>query len=205
LVLGWYRSIPLQTNPGPPNDDGGAARALFSAQAKENDLIKQVKENYRPGGPLDLKVLTGLNAAVDLGLQYLSENRLDEADAFFKSLCPPTEKACHGRLLSQLGKATVLALRDEAAESNKQFLAIASEIDRLEKLQSAKPGAKKDPPASSDEIKIYDLLWKTTPPAASLREMVARALYHNYRNDSQSFPTKLEPLRNPPRPVVKSP
>jgi eukaryotic-like serine/threonine-protein kinase len=205
LVLGWYRNRPVPPNPGPAIDDGGAARALFSAQAKENDLLKQVKENYRPGGPLDLKVLTGLNAAVDLGLQYLNENRLDEADAFFKSLCPPTEKPCHGRLLSQLGKATVLALRDEPAESNKQFLAIAGEIDRLEKLQSAKPGAKKEPPASSDEIKIYDLLWKTTPPAASLREMVARALYHNHRNDSQSFPTRLEPLRNPPRPAVKSP
>jgi serine/threonine protein kinase len=204
LVLGWYRSHPNAPVVLPPTDDAGAARALFSAQARENDLVKQVKENYRPGGPLDLKVLTGLNAAVDLGLLYLNEHRLDDADAFFKSLCPPAEKNCHGRLLSQLGKATVLALRDEAAESNKQFLAIAAEIDRLEKL-SAKSGAKKELPASADEIRIYDLLWKTTPPAASLREMVARALYHNYRNDSQSFPTKLEPLRSPPRPVVKSP
>lgn len=205
LLFGWYRNRPVVPIVVPAIDDGGTARALFSAQAKENDLVKQVKENYRAGGPLDLKVLTGLNAAVELGMQYLSENRLDDADAFFKSLCPPTEKTCHGRLLSQLGKATVLALRDESAESNKQFLAAVAEIDRLDKLQTAKPGAKKESPASKDELEIYNLLWKTTPPAASLREMVARALYHNYRNDSQNFPTRLEPLRNPPRPAVRTP
>ena len=89
----------------------------------------------------------------------------------------------------------MLALRDESAESNKQFLAAVAEIDRLDKLQTAKPGAKKESPASKDELEIYNLLWKTTPPAASLREMVARALYHNYRNDPQNFPTRLEPLR----------
>jgi len=40
-------------------------------------------------------------------------------------------------------------------------------------------------------------------PGASLREMVARALYHNQQNDPNNFPAKLEPLRHPPFPGTR--
>ncbi len=219
VALGWYRKQPPEPEPGPAPppvapaaaDDLGAARALFSVREREKQLRSQIKENYQPHGPLSLKVVTGLNAAVDLGLLYLGERRLDDADALFKDLCPAAEKKCPGRLLSQIGQAIVLALRDQAAESNQQFLALAAEFDKLEKLLAFNPGAKlgkgigKEWLAHKDEVEIYHLLWKNSPPAASLREMVARALDANYANDPKGFPPRLEAYRHPPRPVVKGP
>ena len=91
----------------------------------------------------------------------------------------------------------VLAFRDEPAESNRQFVAIMAEFDKLEKLAPVNPQLK-------DDAKIYDLLWKTNPPAASLREMAARALQRNYDNDSKKFPSQLDAYRFPPRPLPKA-
>jgi len=195
-TIGWYRHRP-SLPPPPAGDDDGLARALFSKREKEKQLAKLVRENYKPQGPLDIKVLSGLGAAVDLGLVYLEERRIDEAEAFFKDLCAGSEKGCPGRLLSTLGKAMVLAFRDEPAESNRQFVAIMAEFDKLEKLAPVNPQLK-------DDAKIYDLLWKTNPPAASLREMAARALQRNYDNDSKKFPSQLDAYRFPPRPLPKA-
>jgi hypothetical protein len=44
------------------------------------------------------------------------------------------------------------------------------------------------------------LLWKTYPP---MREMVAKALNHNYANDPANFPEKLDAFRFPPRPTLR--
>ena len=195
-TIGWYRHRP-SLPPPPAGDDDGLARALFSKREKEKQLAKLVRENYKPQGPLDIKVLSGLGAAVDLGLVYLEERRIDEAEAFFKDLCAGSEKGCPGRLLSTLGKAMVLAFRDEPAESNRQFVTIMAEFDKLEKLAPVNPQLK-------DDAKIYDLLWKTNPPAASLREMAARALQRNYDNDSKKFPSQLDAYRFPPRPLPKA-
>ncbi len=155
------------------------------------------KKSYKPAGPVE-EIRPGLLAAVDLGLLYLDERQLGEADKFFRDLCPDNEPRCAGRLLSQLGHAMVLAFNDKPAESNNRFSAIAKEIDKLE---TAAKGGGAGMPA---DVEVYKLLWKTTPPAAAC-EMVARALNHNYLNDSTIFPKTLEPWRNPPRPALKAP
>jgi serine/threonine-protein kinase len=211
-VIGWYRNRPIA--PPPVDDDAAMARALFSSKEKEKQLQKLVKENYKPHGPLDLKLLSGLNAAVDLGLLYLEERQIDQADAFFKELCTGGEKGCPGRLLSSLGRAMVLAFRDDPAESNRLFIAITTEFDKLEKLDRqviANPPGKGDKKlmrewqAHKEDIDIYNLVWKRAAPAASLREMAARALQRNFENDAKGFPPRLESFRHPPRPVVKGP
>jgi hypothetical protein len=107
---------------------------------------------------------------------------------------------CKGRLLSQLGHAMVLAFDAKPDASNKEFVEAFAEIDRLEKLDAANNGSD----AVKQQIEVYNLLWKSTPPAAALRETIAEALYHNYANGSKSLPAVLEPYRQPPRPVTKS-
>ncbi len=93
----------------------------------------------------------------------------------------------------------VLALRDEPAESNRQFVAIAAELDRLAK--AAKAGPKLPPGVRKEDAEVYKLLWTTNPPAPALREMVARAVNYNRLNDPNNFPRQLEKsLAVPPLP-----
>jgi serine/threonine-protein kinase len=198
LAIGAYRHRPAPISQPQPVPDDGASRALFTKD-RERQLLSQVEEKYRPNGPLNADVLAGLSAAVDVGLLYLEERPPDNARVFFRKLCPHGEKGCHGRLLALLGEAMVLAFSDEAAKSNKQFVAITQELDQLN--NAATKGTKGL--ATMDEVEVYKLLWKTAPTAAALREMVARAVNHNYHNDPKSFPPSLEPLRSPPRPVIK--
>jgi serine/threonine-protein kinase len=191
LTVGWLRhrpAVPL----GPPDPEGpdGAARVLFSAKEREEGLREQVKQ-LKPYGPLDDR--GGLTAAVNLGLLYLEDHRrLDEAEAFFKGLCPAKKDDCNYRLLSELGHAMVLAFRNKPAESNDAFLALANELDRLDKGNGV----------SEKDVQIYRHLWKTNPPAPALREMVARALNHNKVNAGK-LPQPLERLCAPPGPAVK--
>lgn len=200
LAIGWFRQRPstIANLPGELGPDDGAARALFSPKEREQGLLKQVQQDFKPYGPPG-KDLTGLTAAVDLGLLYLDERRLDEADTFFKNLCPDGEKDCNGRLLSQLGHAMVLAFRDQPAESNRQFVLIAIELERLEK--ATRSGAKLPDGVRKEDVEVYNLLWKTNPPAPPLREMVARALNYNLLNDPNSRPKVLDALRAPPLPA----
>src|SRR5439155_25930677 len=115
-------------------------------------------------------------------------------------VCPRGVAACDGRLLHEVGKAMVLAFRDEPAESNQQFLAFLSDIDRLTTLETATASGSALAQAARDEIAIYSLLWKSENPGLALREMVARALHHNFQNDPKHFPAALEPFRHPPHP-----
>jgi eukaryotic-like serine/threonine-protein kinase len=192
LGFGWYRNrSPAHAVVVPGDGDPSTSRASFLPRQREKALLKQVKDN-------GLNNQAGVNAAVELGLLYLNERRLDDASTFFKSLCPEDEAGCNGRLLGNLGKAMVLAFGDKTKESNDEFLNAFAHIDHLEKLQGrARTDAKQ-------EIEVYHLLWKNTSPAAALREAVAEALYHNYCNDKGGFPEPLKPYLQPPRPAVKS-
>jgi serine/threonine-protein kinase len=195
LGFGWYRhhAAPPLVGPG-AEDTAETVRASFSARERERILQQQVDGN------LDKNVKTALPAAVELGLLYLNERRLEKADAFFKGLCPKSEEGCNGLLLSQLGQAMVLAFEGKADASNKAFLKAVAEIDRLENLHAAKNESN----AAKQQLEAYQLMWKNSPPAAALRETIAEALYHNYTNGNKTLPKELEPYRQPPRPAAKS-
>jgi serine/threonine-protein kinase len=211
LALGWYRQQPSITKAvTPPDDDILQVRALFSVEEREKLLRRLIKENYKPASPVDARVLAGLHAAVDLELLYLSARRLDDAEALARELCAGEEKGCPGRLLGQLSRAMAAAFRDNSAESNTQFLVIMGEFEKLDRLAALSPASKGDPAsqkewqAHQEDVEVYNLLWKSTPPAGALREMVARALHHNFENDPKNFPPKLEAYRHPPRPQAKA-
>jgi serine/threonine-protein kinase len=183
LAIGWYRNRPV-TIPSAPSEPDEAAVAR---KEREKQLVEQVAQDSPAGPPGN-----GLAAAADLGLLYLEDRRLAEADQFFKKLCPAGNKRCPARLLSQLGQAMVLAFHNRPTESNELFLKVKSEVDTL------KTGT-----GNADDLKAYEVLLKTSPPAATFWEMIAQALYHNSVNAQGQAPKELDPWRTPPRRSVK--
>src|SRR5207247_1911673 len=91
------------------------------------------------------------------------------------------------RFLGRLGHASALAFKGDSIASNTEFISIFAEMEK-------KPAKK---------VEAYKVLWKDDS-AIPLREIVAKALEHNYVNDPANFPTdKLDAYRFPPRPTLK--
>jgi serine/threonine protein kinase len=212
LGFGWARqhwhTAPLTKDlpPLPPDDHPPPRPAVNLAKEREKELQKLVSESVKQDNPLG--VLSGLNHSVELGLLYLKERRLDEAETFFKDLARPQQKAQAYRFLSQIGIACVLAFRDQPDESNPLFVALETKCERLEKISTLgsvfpklTAEQRKQQLAYKEEIEAYTLLWKNNP---ALREMVARAVQANFVNAPKTFPAKLEPLRHPPKATAKA-
>jgi serine/threonine-protein kinase len=209
LLFGWYREYEATSVPvaavSPAGDDD-LPRPPLSAKERERELQRLVKEYlHKPERTLDQ--LAGLKHSVELGLFYLDQHRLDDADQFFRDIATANPKVYSYVKLSQLGRAMVLAFKDDYAESNKEFLKTVAEVEKLEKIAppfnpklKLGPGFRKEWLTHQDEIDAYNLLWRNNAP---LREMVARALNYNYVNAPDAFPSRLEPYRHPPRPVIK--
>ncbi len=87
--------------------------------ARERELVALVNSRQTP--PQDV-ILAGL----ELGLLYVRERRLDDADARFKELeaerhMNTPQLLAKAHLAGRLGQAIVLAYRDKATESNRAF------------------------------------------------------------------------------------
>src|SRR5205823_4943445 len=98
------------------------------------------------------EVTTGFQHSVELGLYYLKENRLDEADQLFLELAKPERKVVPYRYLGRMGHAIVLAYKDDAAGSNQEFLAIFADIERIE----SRVFPKLDRPFKKDFVALKD-------------------------------------------------
>jgi serine/threonine-protein kinase len=159
-----YTPAPTEPSPSP-----------FDTKARENELKKLVEDSARPQDKL--QTMAGLRHAIELGLLYVSERRLDEADRFFKDLEKRAPKVYAYRIWGELGEAIVLAFRDKPAQSNKQFL---KALDKGEKAGR---------------------FWIHTP---AVRQIIAEALNHNHENAPGMFPPRLEPFRHPPSPKQKN-
>lgn len=208
LVFGWAhahrQSADMPAAATPPNpEDAAAVKAMFSAKEREKELQHLVQEHLKPESRLS--TIAGLNHSIDLGLFYLNERRLDDAEQFFTKIALQGKKMAAYRLLSQVGHAAVLAFKDEPAESNKQFQAVVDQMEKCEKITGGKPGIaaiRKELNANAELIQAYVLLWKDDP---RLRELVARALVYNQQNDATHFPPHLERYCHPPRPRLNAP
>jgi serine/threonine-protein kinase len=181
-VLGWHRSPPpgarLQSQGRA--EDAGEVEALLSEQKREQFLITAVNQYGDPGGdPTQLAL--GLGHRLELGLVYLQQWRLAEADEFFKGLInnPPKVPAYHS--LGRVGGAMVLAFQNRPEESNRAFLKLL-----VEKWPE------------SDRLQRQPFLFNNP----RLREMIARALNYNHANATpeQPFPERLQPFRKAPVP-----
>jgi hypothetical protein len=121
-----------------------------------------------------------LDAAAQLGVLYLEQRRLKEADAFFKELRDRFTSPGETRLLylGKVGPALVLAFQDRAKESNDLFL----------ELEKGKQG----------DVSLL------RSPVSPLRPLVVEALNHNAANLApERLPPDLENLRKLPGPGPK--
>ncbi len=208
--IGWVTLRPTTAPVGPVNPVSAdpidpQVKALFSVSDRERELSRLVQENLRAEDPLS--AAAGLKYAIELGNFYLKERRLEDGQKFFAELTKPEQKHASFQLMGRIGNASVLAFKDMPTESNKQFAEIVREMELFERKpllsNPFKGNLKKEPGKIRDwkeQFDAYRILWKDNPV---VREMVARALSHNYQNNPKDFPPLLEPYRQPPRPQLR--
>jgi serine/threonine-protein kinase len=153
-----------------------------TVQEREQYLIAKLKGFGDPKEDGE-RVSWGVNYAIELGLLYLDDRRLAEAERLFEELDQPSKHVAY-RLLGRLGQAIVLAFRDQPKESNQQFLKVVQ------------PFLKRPAPLVGEPERMwYSHVVRSN---RQFRRMIARALDQNYDNDPGSFPAELLGLRRPP-------
>ncbi len=170
--LGWYRHRPAVQAAEPASKE--AVEPLVpDPSAREKFLVNAVREYADPGDDPFRQAL-GLGHGIELGLLYLDEWRLSDADRFFTELARDNQKVKNYLMLGRLGHAIVLAFQDKAEESNQWFLAAVGD-------RRALAGA---------GILLGNI---------KLRQMIAKALHHNAANGAP-IPTQVQFLQRPPGP-----
>jgi len=104
----------------PATDKGSPDRDAFLSAQKQEQALRSVAEPYlskekAPGGQM-----TGFALLMELGLFYLQQDRLDDAQELFKKLDDMRQPESY-HILGRAGQGIVLALRDQASESNRVF------------------------------------------------------------------------------------
>jgi serine/threonine-protein kinase len=173
------------TEESPPKDEVGEKFEPQLSPRKEREQLL-VAEVGRPGkgGETSEELRLGLNYATELGLLYLEDRRLDEAEEHFKQLEAPDRHVAY-RTLGRLGRAVVLAYRDQPAESNKLIRELIPAVRNQLGL----------PPFGAQGRMWFQFIMRSN---RQFRRTLARAVNHNYDNDPQHFPRELEFLRWPP-------
>jgi serine/threonine-protein kinase len=173
--IAWLRlRRPAETPVSPVAEvDAGAVEALFSKQ-KHEQFLKDAVDQYADPGNDPTKQHNGLNHCIELGMLYLEEWRLEEADALFMRLT--ASSVDDYSTLGKLGHAVVLGLLNKPSESNNAFLELLKDKRYL-----------KNRPRQA-------WFFFGNP---QLGQWTARALDYNFANAAGEFPTELNPLRTP--------
>jgi hypothetical protein len=145
---------------------------------REETLLREWKLYANP--ETDKDAWLGLSIATKLGLHYLKDRRLADAERFFGELNHPDQRKMMYRQLGKLGQAVVLARQDRPAESNKAFREVLFRNKN-----------------------VWRPVWALNDPP--LREAITEALQRNHVNAPETFPPYLAPLRSPPTPTPKAP
>jgi hypothetical protein len=176
--MGWWR-IQAQEHPPVPTGEAADAQAveeLFSQRRQEQRLKEWVVQYANPGND-PTRIRNGLGFYVELGVLYLQQHRLEEANQFFSELKKHSIEQY--ALLGRLGHAIVLGLQDRPAESNQLFMELFGDLKR--------------PPKGRLPLALF---LRENP---QLAQWVAKALDFNAVNATPEapFPPQLEPLRRP--------
>jgi eukaryotic-like serine/threonine-protein kinase len=121
---------------------------------------------------------------LDLAVYYLKVDRLEDADKYFKLLEDSPKNKGGFRQYSILGKAIVLALRDETKASNDLFLIVFKTLKIPAKEAGVLP-----PPLQRRQ---------------DMAEWTAKALQRNFVNSPATFPPGLQAYRALPPARLKS-
>jgi eukaryotic-like serine/threonine-protein kinase len=123
-------------------------------------------------------------AALDLGLHYAAEHRLDDADAVFKELdgvrLKPAEAPVSPQALAKFGQAVVLALRDKPQDSVAAFTSAVGLLPRGNELRK----------------EVDKFFFEHTAFSQAVSSAVARNA-DNLEPLKQKLPATLEWLRSP--------
>jgi serine/threonine-protein kinase len=171
LLAGWLWNRP----PATAAIDFDRARIDAAQKQREQDLRALAQKHLKDGNPR--QITASLDHAIELGLLFLKQRRLPEANEFFKELNQPGNKF-QFRNWGKLGQAMVLAFENKPADSYKQFQLVFI------------------PDAKGKKVSQF---WND--PA--IREMLAEALSFNLANAPGDFPKNLRRFLQPPAAVLK--
>ncbi len=173
----WMRRQTAEPPSPPAASNPDAADIDDDLPLNDEELHKVVDKYLHAAKPEDVPVAIGL--CLELGSRYLDQHRLDDAEKLFEKLEGIPNVRAYSNL-GRLGCAIVLALRSQAAESNRLFREIFPEQ------------------FSKDELpkrlgKIY-----TNP---QFRFWLAQAVYYNSRNGvaDKDVPSALKWLSETPK------
>jgi serine/threonine-protein kinase len=169
LFAGWLWNRPQETSTTDPDQ----VRTEAAQKQREKDLRALALENIKDDNPR--KVIASLEHAIELGLIYLKQRRLVEANQFFEELNQPANKF-QFRTWGKLGQAMVLAFQNNPADSFKQL-----------------------PEFKGKKLNQF---WINDP---AIREVLAEALSFNLANAPDDFPKNLRRFLQPPQAVLKPP
>jgi serine/threonine-protein kinase len=176
----WLRRNAPSTVPMPsPSSLGAVAAETPPAEPSRIErLLREAVEEYANPGTDRLRRQLALGHNLELGLYYLKEDRLEEADQFFTGLINSPAKMPAYRTLGRLGHAIVLARQNHPGESDRLFLELIGTTPR----------------GGAPQIRYF-------LNEARLRYEIARALEYNKANlRNRPLPPELEQLRVPPHP-----
>ncbi|HTU89190.1 MAG TPA: protein kinase [Gemmataceae bacterium] len=127
VAVAWLQhrlALPARAAVVPAPDEPATNRLETKEQA-----LRTLLEPYFDARPGNFReVQKGVEQAMDLGMCYLEQDRLDDARALFVRLEKNALPAF--RVLAHLGQGIVLALQNEPHESNKQFVKVHFEHQR---------------------------------------------------------------------------
>jgi eukaryotic-like serine/threonine-protein kinase len=126
--------------------------------------------------------------SINLSVFYFEQDRLDDAEKFFARLEGTQERRC--TTLGRFGRAMVLALRSQPAESNKVFQEVFSTKPFNELPARPGVGSPGRPRANEPEFVIW---YKP-----EFRFWIAQALYYNEKNGlaKKEWPERLRDFRD---------
>jgi hypothetical protein len=169
---GWlWRQHQATPPPVPAAESDTPAPEAPISLARREQFLKEAVEQYANPGKDRTQIQLGLGHILELGLFYLDQGRLEDADQLFARLSGPQEIQPY-RYLGVLGHAIVLGLQSKPEQSNELF-------------------------QQSLSTQVVAGLLRLNP---RLQQWVASALDYNKINESPEhrFPEKLEPYRHPP-------
>ncbi len=176
----WVRRQAVAPPP-PPAANADAGDVDDDLPLNDEELRKVVDKYLRSPNAADVSV--GMGLCLDLGTRYLDQHRLDDAGKLFEKL-DGVQNVRQYQLLGRLGRGVVLALRDQADESNKLFGQIFSEKAVKEAQKRLAEGQPMDPEMRK--------MW-TNP---QFRFWLAQAASYNTRNGTE-IPPALKALSEP--------
>jgi hypothetical protein len=130
--LGWKRDrsgSPSGTQ-GVRPADAGALEAIPLPNKRESALRDAAEQYLNPRAGKAADLAGGFGVCMDLGLFYLDEGRLQDAEKLFGRLDGFKAPASY-KMLGRLGRAVVLALESRAKESNALFHEVFPPLGRV--------------------------------------------------------------------------